>query len=129
MIRLKVMMPTHVVLQTQALSVNVDALGGARGFLPHHIDFACNLQSGIISYIDEDKQEGFVALDGGVLVKKGQNLFISTPDAVASSHLADLEDFIARKAEEDRKLERSSRGTVARLEVALVRRMMELQGT
>lgn len=127
-LQLKVMMPTRVVLDTLAGQVNVEAKGGSRGFLPRHIDFVAALATGIISYVGENQQPGFVAVDGGVLVKKGTQLLVSTPDAVHAEALDELEKFILEKARQHQENERISRGVLARLEVALVRRLMELSG-
>lgn len=128
-LQLKIMTPTQVVLELAAGQVNVDAKGGSRGLLPRHIDFVATLTPGILTYLDENGQEGYAAVDGGVLIKKGTDLLISTPDAVHSHDLEQLESFIQNKTQRNRDLERANRGTMARLEVALVRRMMELRSS
>lgn len=125
-LELSVLMPTRVVLKIPAQQVAVETSGGSRGFLPNHIDFVAALATGIVSYVDLDGATGFAAVDGGVLVKKGPQLLIATPDAVHAQTVSDLEQFIRERSYRQQENERVGRGAMARLEVALVRRLMEL---
>jgi F-type H+-transporting ATPase subunit epsilon len=122
------MVPTQVVVNALVKRVVVDTTRGSHGFLPRHIDFAAALVPGVLSYVDGDDQLGFVAVDGGVLVKKGAELLVSTPDAAHARALGELGSFIKAKARRRQELERTNRALLAWLEVALVRRLIEMGG-
>lgn len=120
------MVPTEMVLDVTVSRVTAEALDGSRGFLPRHIDFVTVLDTGILAYTSESGSEGFVALDGGVLVKKGREFLVSTAGAVCAPSLGELASLIRRRADELDAAEREARGTLARLEAGLVKRLLEL---
>lgn len=123
---LKIMTPIATVVQTAATTVSVEAIDGSRGFLPRHIDFVTALDIGILVYRDSDGIERFVGVDGGVLVKKGRELSVSTNSAVQAESMSELVSLIQEQAEKADSLEREARTAVARLETGLVKRFIEL---
>ena len=75
---LKVMTPYSVALNIPISQVTVDAMDGFFTLKPKHIDFVNALKAGIICY-KQDNKEAFIACNHGVIVKKGDEVSISTP--------------------------------------------------
>ena len=122
---LKVVTPYSVVLNTPISQVTIDAVDGFFTLKPKHIDFINALKASIISYKKEDK-ESFIACNRGVVVKKGDEVSISTPLAILSDNLDELKKKIAidfQAMEEERKEVRVS---MARLEVGLTKGLASL---
>ena len=122
---LKVMTPYSVVLNIPVSQVTVEAVDGFFTLKPKHIDFINALKAGIISYKKEGK-ESFVACNRGVVVKKGEEVSISTPLAILGESLDELKKKIAidfQAMEEERKEVRLS---MARLEVGLTKGLANL---
>ena len=122
---LKIMTPYSVILNTPVSQVTVDAVDGFFTLKPRHIDFVNALKAGILTYQKEGK-EGFVACNHGVIVKKGDEVAISTPLAILGENLKELKKKIAidfRNMEEERKEVRVS---MARLEVGLTKGLASL---
>jgi F-type H+-transporting ATPase subunit epsilon len=125
--RLKVLTPTHVLVDVPTTKIVAEAPNGLFGLLPRHVDFVAALVPGILYYTTEQGEERFVALDHGVLVKFGFEVSVSTLRAVAGRELAALqalvnETFLALDDDE-----RRARSALARLESAAIRRLVELE--
>lgn len=124
--RLKVLLPTKVLLDEPARKVVAETENGSFGLLPRHVDFVAPLVPGMLSFEAEDGTESFLAVDGGILVKNGSEVVVSTRRAVCGGDLGELRETIEREffSLEDR--ERRTRSALARLESDIVRRFMEL---
>ena len=64
--RLKVLLPTRVLLDEQVKKVVAEATTGSFGMLPRHIDFVAPLAPGLLSFVDAAGEEQFVAVDQGM---------------------------------------------------------------
>lgn len=125
--RLKVLLPTEVLVDEEVTKVVAEAQNGSFGILPKHIDFVAALVPGILLYVDADGREWFVATDHGTLVKLRGEVLVSTRNAVAGEDLGTLRDVVERRYLEVDDHERSARSALARLEAGVVRRFIELQ--
>jgi F-type H+-transporting ATPase subunit epsilon len=125
-VRLKIMLPTEILLDVETVQVNAEAQNGAFTLLPRHVDFTAALVPGLLSYITEDDREEFVALDEGILVKVGQEVLISTRNGALGPDLGKLEEMINQQFAELDEHERQARSAFARMEADLVRRFIEL---
>ena len=122
---LKVITPYSVALNTPVSQVTVDAVDGFFTLKPKHIDFVDALKAGIVSY-KKDGREAFVACNRGVIVKKGDEVSISTPLAILGENLDEVKKKIAidfQNMEEERK---EIRVSMARLEVGLTKGLASL---
>ena len=78
----KVILPSGVLLEQEALKVVAEAQNGSFGLLPRHVDFVAVLVPGILALTSQDGEETFLAVDEGILVKHGQEVLISTWNAL-----------------------------------------------
>lgn len=123
---LKVLVPTHIVIDQEATKVIAEAENGSFCLLPRHIDFVAALVPGILSFFTPEGQEEFVAVDEGILVKVGQEVLVSTRNAVRSSELGKLRQIVDLefRVKDDR--EKKALAAGARLEADIVRKFMKL---
>jgi F-type H+-transporting ATPase subunit epsilon len=126
--RLKVLLPTRVLLDEEVQKVVAEAANGSFGMLPRHIDFIAPLAPGLLSFVAANGEERFVAVDEGMLVKHGTEVLVSTRQAVRGSDLGTLRDTIDQEFRQLQDRERLTRTALARLESQIVRRFMELGG-
>jgi F-type H+-transporting ATPase subunit epsilon len=124
--RLRILLPSMVLADTPARKVTAEGLHGSFTLLPRHVDVLAALVPGLLAYEPADGGEAFAAVDGGLLVKYGADVLVSTARAVAGDDLATLRQTVEREflAVDDR--ERATRGVMARLEADFVRRFLEL---
>lgn len=123
---LKILLPTEVFLETKASKIVAEAGDGFFGLLPRHVDFVSALVPGIFTYWDKDDNEIFMAIDSGLLVKYGQNVLVSTRNAVCGQDLDELETLIDETFNVIDEQDRTARRAVYRMEADFIRRLVEI---
>lgn len=127
MMQLKVHTPIGTLLDLPVKKVDLEGLGGFWTLLPKHADFVNALTAGIVSYTTEDDKTLYIACNRGVIVKKYQEVRISTPLAILDDNLEKLTQTIAidfKQMEEQRK---EVNTTMAKLEIGLIKGMQNLK--
>ena len=125
--RLKVLLPTQILVDQDVEKVVAEAENGSFAMLPRHIDFVAALPPGILSYTLANEGEKFIGIDEGILVKQEKEVLVSVRNAVLGDDLSTLRDIVRETFIELDEKERSGRSALARLEAGLVRRFMELE--
>ena len=125
--RLRVLLPSEVLLDAAVTKVIAEAENGAFCLLPRHIDFVAALVPGLLSFETEDGREEFLAVDEGLLVKCGAQVLVSTRQAVRGPDLGSLRQAIDEQFRMVDEQEKKARAAAARLEADLVRRFLELE--
>ncbi|NIP71972.1 MAG: F0F1 ATP synthase subunit epsilon [Gammaproteobacteria bacterium] len=125
--RLKVLLPTEVLVDAEAVKIVAEAENGAFGLLPRHVDFVAGLTAGILTYEAPDGEEVNLAVNEGTLVKCGRDVLVSTRAAVRGPDLASLEGVVKREFAAMDEHERRARSALTRLEAGTLRRFIELQ--
>lgn len=124
---LKIMLPNEVLLEEAASKVIAEARNGCFCLLPRHIDFVAALVPGLLSFVDENQHERFLAVDEGLLVKRGPEVLVSTREAIPGRDIASLRMTVRHRFQVIDEHERSARAASARLESDLIRRFLEME--
>lgn len=124
--RLRILLPEEILLDVEARKITAEAANGAFGLLPRHVDFVTALAPGILTFVGVDGREEFVAVDEGILLKRGKQVQVSTRNAVIGQELGELKRLIEERFKNISEYERKSRDALYKLEADLVRRFMEL---
>ena len=122
--RLKIFLPAELFLDTEAAKIVGESYQGCFGLLPRHLDMVTALVPGLFTYETPPGIETFIALNGGILVKQGDQVSIATRAAIHGELGAlkeAVDDFMTDLDEKERK----TRTAVARLEADLIRRFVE----
>lgn len=125
---LKILLPTEVLLQEKVTRVTAEAENGFFTLLPRHIDFVAALVPSIFAYVTPDGAEHFLALDRGILVKKGRTVQVSALRAVRGENLEKLRDAVELQLRQLGESEKKARSVLARLEMDTLRRFTRLGG-
>jgi F-type H+-transporting ATPase subunit epsilon len=125
--KLKVLIPSSVVVDTEVTKVTAEAANGSFCLLPKHVDFVAGLVPGILQYETEAGEEKFLGTSEGVLVKAGSEVLVSTGNAVDGPDLGTLTDRIREELAVLDQREKKARVAASKLEASLVRRFMETQ--
>jgi F-type H+-transporting ATPase subunit epsilon len=123
--RLQVMLPTEILLNREVNKIVAEAENGSFCIKPRHIDFVAALVPGILSFESKGKEE-FLAINEGVLIKRGSDVLVSTRSAVKDADLGKLQETVAKQFHILDKKQKSARSAVARLEANFVRRFIEI---
>src|SRR5690606_28475833 len=81
-IRLRIVVPTKILFDETVEKVTADGTHGNFTILPRHTDFLAALVPGLLSFGLEDGSERFAAVDGGLLLKHGREVLVTTGRAV-----------------------------------------------
>lgn len=125
--RLKILLPAGLYLDRQVDKILSESTRGGFCLLPNHIDTASALAPGILTY-EADGESHHLAVNGGVLVKKGDAVRVLSRAAV-SGELGELETEVLRMQDEAAEAEKSARSAVAKLEAGFVRTLIEVETT
>ncbi|MEX2355987.1 MAG: F0F1 ATP synthase subunit epsilon [Thermaerobacterales bacterium] len=125
---LRVLLPAEVLLDQEVKKVIAEAENGSFALLPRHIDFVSALVPGILTYVTPDGSEHFLALDEGILVKQGDQVYVSVARAIPGDDLEQLQDMVEHKLKALGESDKTARSVMARLEVDTLRRFTRLGG-
>ena len=123
---LTISLPTERLVDEEISKITAEARNGSFCLLPRHIDFVATLTPGVLSFIDAGGREVFAAVDGGVLVKTGEDVRVSTAGGVRDTDLGRLQSLVEEQFLALDEAERKARTALARLEAGTVRRFMEM---
>jgi F-type H+-transporting ATPase subunit epsilon len=133
LINLRILLPSRVFMVKHGVkAVVVQTSHGSVGFLPKRRDGVAALVPGILSYKNseiegEGEEESYVAIDHGILVKTGQDIFVSVRNAIAEGDLAMLQEAVDREFVNLSEQEKTVRMMLSKMESGFVRRFMEFR--
>jgi F-type H+-transporting ATPase subunit epsilon len=125
---LKVLLPfQHFTEKAGVTRMVVETRDGSFGILARRLDCVAALVPGILIYETEADGEVFLAVDEGVLIKTGPNVFVSVRRAMAGTDLRQLRDKVTQEflALDDH--DQSVRNVLAKLETGFLRRFADFQ--
>ncbi len=125
--RVKVILPSGVFLAQEAAKLVAEAQNGSFCLLPRHVDFVAALVPGILALASEDGEETFLAVDEGILVKRGLDVWVSTWNAVQGA-LGELRQAVREQFREMDESEHRARLALDHLEASLVRQILDWEG-
>ncbi|MGA7826528.1 MAG: F0F1 ATP synthase subunit epsilon [Geobacteraceae bacterium] len=124
--KLKVILPSGVLMDQEVTKVTAEAENGFFCLLPRHIDFLAALVPGLLSFETESGEEEYLAIDEGVLVKCASEVMISTRHGVRGATLGHLREAVEKQFRILDEREQQSRTILAKLEADLVGRFIRL---
>jgi F-type H+-transporting ATPase subunit epsilon len=124
--RLRVYLPFQVFAEIEGVKqIVAETSQGSFGLLPHRLDCVAVLEPGILTYETATDGEMYVAVDEGVLVKAGTDVFVSVRNAIGGMDLGKLREAVEREFMNLDENEKQVRAVLARLESGFVRRFAE----
>jgi F-type H+-transporting ATPase subunit epsilon len=124
MMNIKILLPSRILLDKKVTKIQAEATYGHFTLLPKHIDFVAPLVTGILVLTQEEKVS-YVAIDGGLLVKKEQQVWISTPRGMLDDDLDVLQQNIEQQWEIIKHAEKKAKTAMSKLESDTIRRYVE----
>ena len=124
--KLNILLPTKIFLEAEVTKVVAEAENGNFCLLPHHIDFVTALVPSLLSFISVEGQERFLAVDEGILIKCGAQVWVSTRQCIEGQDLGDLRQTVEKQFRVIDEREKLTRAALAKLEANLIRHFVEL---
>lgn len=85
-LRLKIITPKKLVLETEIKEISVPSVDGEITILPHHTNLFSLLKEGIVHYISERKEE-YLAIGGGYVETDGKNVHLLVSKAYGQDEI------------------------------------------
>jgi len=125
---LKILLPFQSFLEKSGVvRIVADTESGSFGLLPHRLDCVAALKPGILSFEADGEAEAFVAVDEGVLIKTGADVFVSVRRATGGTDLGRLHDAVREEFLAEDAAEKSMRAVMAKIETGLISRLRHYQ--
>jgi len=124
--RVELLLPFRIFLRRDKVRrIVVETPKGSYGLLPNRLDCVMILVPGIFTYETEAEGEAYVAVDRGILVKTGPQVFVSVHHATGGVDLGELEEAVKRDFLAIDEREQSVRTVLAKLESGFIRQFAE----
>lgn len=125
---LKILLPNQVFADLKGIKRIVsESFQGSFGLLPHRLDCTAALAPGILIYETEAGKEFFIAIDEGILVKAGPDVYISVRNAIEGTELGSLHKAVEKNFKNIDEQEKSVRSVLTKLEMGFIRRFEKLR--
>jgi F-type H+-transporting ATPase subunit epsilon len=125
-IDLTLLLPNQVLQSAQVVKVGGDAVNGSFVVLPRHIDFATALVPGILYFEDVEADLTYIAIDSGILVKRGKTVWISVLQAIEGDNLDTLDRVVEEQFRQLDERQKQTQTALAHLEISFMRGMANL---
>ena len=126
LMNLKVFLPFRIFAEKTGVSrIVAETREGSFGLLPRRLDCVAALAPGILICENEGEAEMYLAVDEGVLVKTGLDVFVSVRNAIGGTDLGQLREAVEREFLNLNEREQNVRSVMARMESGLIRRLVE----
>ncbi len=125
--KMTILLPHKIFLKMDILKLAAEAEDGFFGILPNHIDFLSILVPGILAFETENGEKQYIAVDEGILVKKGPEVMISTRNAVMEKDLERLRDTVEEVFLNLDEKEKKARSAAAMMEAEFIRKFVQEQ--
>jgi F-type H+-transporting ATPase subunit epsilon len=124
--RLRVLLPTRRLVDQPVQKISAMSGKGSFTLLPRHIDLVTTVEPGLLSFVTEEGDEIHLAVDEGILVKRADEVTVSTQRAVRGEDLHTLQATVEQEFRELDEQERKARAVLTDLETDLIRYFIEL---
>ena len=128
LMNLKILLPFQIFAEKTGVSrIVAETPEGSFGLLPHRLDCVAALEPGILIYETESDGEVLVAVDEGVLIKTGLDVFVSVRRALGGADLGQLRDTVEQEFLTLDEQEQSMRSVMTKFEAGFLRRFASFQ--
>lgn len=124
--KLKLLIPSKVVVDQEVTKVVAEGAHGSFCLLPKHVDFLADVVPGLLAFEDEAGNEQFAAVDEGILVKRGDEVLVSTRQATRGADLQKLRSTVRDEFVKLDEREQAAQAATAKLEASFLRGFLEL---
>jgi F-type H+-transporting ATPase subunit epsilon len=123
---LKILLPYRVFADDDNVArIVVVTSNGSLGLLPNRLDFSAAIVPGILMWQKSDGKDTYAAVDVGIMVKTGADVFCSVRNAVAGVDLGKLHEAVNKQFIDLSTQEVTIRNALTKLENGLLRSLSE----
>ena len=125
---LKILLPFKVFMETKNVKrIVMETSAGSYGFLPQRLDCTAALRPGILLYETLNDGEKYIAIDEGVMIKSGAEVWVSARNAIGDAPLGKLRSLVEKEMMHLDESEINARSVMAKLETGFIRSFQKLR--
>ncbi len=124
--QIKLVLPYRTLLDQPVDKITAPGTKGTFQILPKHVDVVWSLQPGILTLTTNNK-DAYFAIQQGTLVKEGDEVSISTFQAVKGETLEKLHQSLMESYQKQDEREKKANEVLIKLETDTIRRFMEIE--
>lgn len=126
--RLKILLPFAFFFESESVTrIVAETSEGSFGFLPQRLDCVMALVPGILTYETESDRETYVAIDEGIMIKAGADVWVSVRSAVSGTDLSTLRKHVEAEYVQLSEQQASVRSVLKKMESSFMRRLSEFR--
>ncbi|HSZ24787.1 MAG TPA: F0F1 ATP synthase subunit epsilon [Cytophagaceae bacterium] len=130
LLTLKILLPYKVFLELENVSsIIAETDKGSFGILPQRLDGVAALIPGILSYRINNGEINYLAIDEGILIKKGSEVFLSVRNAIGGKSLGKLHESVEKEFKNLDEKEKNIRSTLTKLEIGFMHTFEKIRRT
>lgn len=125
---LKILLPYKIFNEIDKVEqIIAETTEGSFGFLPHRLDCVAALVPGILAYKTAKSNIQYVAIDQGILIKFGSQVFVSVRNAVGGKDLGKLQESIENEFKNLDDKEKQMRSVMTKLESSFIQTLKKFR--
>ena len=125
---LKILLPFKVFMETKNVKrIVMETSAGSYGLLPQRLDCTAALRPGILLYETLNDGEKYIAIDEGVMIKSGAEVWVSVRNAIGDAPLGKLRSLVEKEMMHLDESEINARSVMAKLETGFIRSFQKLR--
>src|SRR5580704_14457118 len=114
---LRILLPFKIFAELQNVKrIVVETIEGSFGMLPQRLDCVAAVVPGIFTYELEGESAKYIAVDAGILVKAGTQIFLSVRNAIGGADLGKLGEIVKEQFSVKNDRERQAQSVMDKLE-------------
>ena len=126
LINLTILLPGEVFTRLNNIAhIEIETISGVMGLLPRRRDCIAPLAPGILVYRNQEGENGYIAIDHGILNKTATDVTISVRRAFAGQQLEELETIISTFYHDQEQEDKELRSLFAKMESGVLRRLAD----
>lgn len=116
---LKILLPFRVFAEVKNVKrIVMETSEGSYGILPRRQDCVAALVPGILTY--ESDKVNYIAVDEGIMIKSGTEVFVSVRQAIGGVDLGKLHELVEKEFKQFDETEKNIRSVISKLETGLM---------
>jgi F-type H+-transporting ATPase subunit epsilon len=116
---LKILLPFRVFAEVKNVKrIVMETSEGSYGILPQRQDCVAALVPGILTY--ESEKVTYIAVDEGIMIKAGKDVFVSVRQAIGGADLGKLHELVEKEFKQLDETEKNIRSVISKLETGLM---------
>ena len=125
--KVRVLTPSRVVLEADAVHVTAEDLTGSLGIRPGHAPLVTALVRGILTVRSRGGRERHVAVNGGVMVVRPDLVEVVSRQAVASDDFQRLEGTVLAQFDSEAREQQANHVAFEKMRVRFMRSILEIE--